>query len=351
MKTKITSAALLFTMLLNLVFVTGCFGIGPIGIAGGGEEAKLNIQATATSTMQYDAYDNGLISLEIPKGWTVQTVPVDYIHYTFKCFDPQAPDYFFLFDLKLEGFLKSEAARKKWASLYPSSGFGKLAPIDPMTTEQFYLVWNTNADYANEVDLGGLAYFPHLNDFTVIENLGKMSLGGDLLRAHYTTDSGSLQQGLFTTCVMSAGSYYLYGIDMAPLSAYHTVFMAAPDAEFNNWQSILDHCLGTLQFSQAFLNGFNQAEAQLAATVQANQKIYDQISDMIMDSWEKRNSSYDLISQKQSDATLGYERVYDTETNEVYRAYNGFTDDYSGDRYKPVTDEMYTAPISGYIQK
>ena len=72
---------------------------------------------------------------------------------------------------------------------------------------------------------------------------------------------------------------------------------------------------------------------------------------MIMDSWEKRNNSYDIISQKQSDATLGYERVYDTDTGEIYKAYNGFTDDYKGDKYKAITDDMYTSAIDGYIEK
>ena len=75
------------------------------------------------------------------------------------------------------------------------------------------------------------------------------------------------------------------------------------------------------------------------------------MSDMIMDSWNKRNNSYDIISQKQSDATLGYDRVYDVETGDVYRAYNGFSDNYSGSRYQPITDDMYTSTISGYIEK
>ena len=127
--------------------------------------------------------------------------------------------------------------------------------------------------------------------------------------------------------------------------------MTAPDEDFINWQPILDYCLSTLEFSDTFVNGFNKEEASILTTIQANQKTYNQISDMIMDSWEKRNNSYDIISQKQSDATLGYERVYDTETNEVYRAYNGFTDSYKGERYKAVTDDMYTKQISGYIEK
>lgn len=71
-----------------------------------------------------------------------------------------------------------------------------------------------------------------------------------------------------------------------------------------------------------------------------------------MSSWENRNRSQDIISQKQSDATLGYERVYDTETNEVYKAPNGFSDAYDGKRYLPVTDDnMYTQPVTGYIEK
>ena len=106
-----------------------------------------------------------------------------------------------------------------------------------------------------------------------------------------------------------------------------------------------------IEFSDTFMKGFNTEETTLAKTIQANAKIYDQMSDMIMDSWEKRNNSYDIISQKQSDATLGYERVYDTETGDIYKAYNGFTDDYSGERYKPITDDMYTKATSGYIEK
>ena len=57
------------------------------------------------------------------------------------------------------------------------------------------------------------------------------------------------------------------------------------------------------------------------------------------------------MSQKQSDATLGYERVYNTDTGEIYKVYNGFTDDYKGETYKSVTDEMYTQKTSGYIEK
>ena len=57
-----------------------------------------------------------------------------------------------------------------------------------------------------------------------------------------------------------------------------------------------------------------------------------------------------LLVDNESDATLGYERVQDTETGEYYRAENGFTDWYDGTRYRPATDNAaYLTPVSGYI--
>ena len=320
---------------------------------------KVSITASENKKIEYETYDNGLVSLEIPKNWKVEVAPVDYIHYSFKVYNPENPNYMFLFGLKQEGFLKSEKARSTYAKYYPDAIFSKLEPIDPQTTEAFYLVWNKNAKLSNETELN-MEYFPYLNDFKVIDNLGQTALGGDILRATFKNNKNEAMQGLFTSNVMSAGTYYINTdifnlfseqVDVFPLNVYNIILMMAPDEDFNNWQSIFDHCIGTITFSNTFINVFNSEETTLVSTIQANQKVYDQVSDMIMDSWEKRNNSYDIISQKQSDATLGYERVYDTETGDVYKAYNGFTDDYSGDRYKTITDDMYTTTISGYIEK
>ena len=332
-------------LLLFLFVVTGC--------------EYVKVVPSETKKISYETYDNGLVSLKIPKGWKVEVAPTDYIHYSFKVYKPDNKDYMFLFGLKQEGFLKSETARSTYAKLYPSSMFAKLAAVNPQTAEGFYKVWNKNVKLSNENELK-TNYFPYFNNFKVIDKLGKTSLGGDILRATFNNSEGKLMQGLFTATVKSSGSYYINTnmfnltspkVDVAPLNVYNIILMSAPDEDFNNWQPIFDYSISTITFSEKFINGFNKQEATLVATIKANQQIYDQISDMIMDSWNKRSSSYDIISQKQSDATLGYERVYDTTTNEVYRAYNGFTDSYNGNRYQPATDEMYKSPISGYIEK
>ena len=320
---------------------------------------KIKIVKSETSKIQYATFDNGLISFQYPKGWKVEVAPADYIHYNFKVYNPEDPDYLFFFALKFEGYMKSEAARNWQIKYYPSTMFAKLPAINPQTTEGFFKVWNTAADYSNKEEVK-YNYFLHINDFTVIEKLGQNEIGGEIVRATFKNDNGELNQGLFTATVKSAGTYMvsenilnLFGpqVDVFPLNVYNIMYMSAPDTEFVNWQPILDKCLASISFSQKFLDGFNKEENAVLATVQANQKVYNEMSDMIMDSWEKRNNSYDIISQKQSDATLGYERVYDTETGEVYKAYNGFTDSYSGNRYKAITDDMYTKSISGYIEK
>ena len=320
---------------------------------------RVKITKSETSLVEYEKYDNGLISLDIPKGWTVEVAPLDYIHYSFKLYNPNNKKIMLLFGMKLEGYNKSEAAKNWEKKYYPSNMFAKTPVINPQTTEAFYKVWNETANYLNTYDVK-YEYLPLMNEFTIIENLGSNVIGGDILRATYKDDNSNLIQGLFTATVKDVGSYYVNSnvmnfnsskIDVFPLNVYNIILMTAPDEEFNNWQGILDKSLSSLEFSETFVNGFNKEEASILATIQANQKVYDQISDMIMDSWEKRNNSYDIISQKQSDATLGYERVYDTDTGEIYKAYNGFTDGYSGSKYKSITDDMYTAPISGYIER
>jgi len=108
----------------------------------------------------------------------------------------------------------------------------------------------------------------------------------------------------------------------------------------------------TLEYSDSFVSATNQSSNEQVALARQISENFNAAMDGIMDSWESRSRSQDIMSQKQSDATLGYERVYDTETGEVYRATNGFTDVYDGKRYETLTDEqMYAEPISGYIER
>ncbi|MBQ4289488.1 MAG: hypothetical protein II749_05995 [Clostridia bacterium] len=313
-------------------------------------DTDVKIVPSESSQVKYTRFDNGLVSFDVPAGWTIQVPDVGYISYTFKVFDPKNEDRMFIFCLKFTGFMKTEKARRLWQDLYPATFYSKLTPVDPQTTEQFYRVWTENAKLVNEEQIV-YPYFPYIYDMNTLETIGKAPMGGDVLRVTFKNEEGRLMQGLFTSTIYDPGPYYMYGEDVAQLSALHNFMLMAPEEEFNDWQAVMDHCIGTIQFSDAFMEGYNREQDIVVSIVRANQKIFDEMSGMIMDSWEKRNTSYDIISQKRSDATLGYERVYDVETGKIYRAYNGFLDDYRGNRYKAVTDEMYSYTIDGYIVK
>ena len=315
--------------------------------------SKFIIKENKTKTIKYTDFDNGLVKMKIPEGWKVDVLG-DYIHYTIKAYDPQRPTYQFFFNMKTEGYNKSQEAKAFQQKYYPDSLFAKTSVIEGKNTEGFYKIFN---------DLGTLNNtskftFPTLNDFTVVENLGTGVLGGDILRATFKDADGKDAEGLFTAYVYDAGPYYVYEniisgkqIDIYYLNVYDAIFITAPKDEFIDWQETLSTISSSLEFTDTFMSGFNTQQDAVMQNFQSVRNICNQITDGIMDSWEKRSASYDIMSQKQSDATLGYERVYDTETNEIYKAYNGFTDDYDGERYKSITDDMYSKQTSGYIEK
>lgn len=336
MKKKILTILMFVVILFSM---TGCGGV--------------KIRQIETKSLKYVEYNNGLVKLKVPEGWKVDVIG-DYIHYTVKAYDPNNPTYQFFFNLKTEGYNKSEAAKAWQKKFYPNEIFAKNPVISTKDTEGFYKIFNELGPLNNTSTFT----FPTITDFTVVEKLGKGLVGGDVLRATFKDQDGNDTEGLFSAYVYDVGPHYVSEdflsakqVDIQYLNVYDTIFITAPKDEFINWEEPLSIIASSLEFSETFLNGFNKQQDAVMKNFQNVRNICNQITDGIMDSWEKRNASFDIMSQKQSDATLGYERVYDTKTGEVYKAYNGFTDDYDGKRYKTITDDMYTKGISGYIEK
>ena len=336
MKKKILTILMFVVILFSM---TGCGGV--------------KIRQIETKSLKYVEYNNGLVKLKVPEGWKVDVLG-DYIHYTVKAYDPNNPTYQFFFNLKTEGYNKSEAAKAWQKKFYPNEIFAKNPVISTKDTEGFYKIFNELGPLNNTSTFT----FPTITDFTVVEKLGKGLVGGDVLRATFKDQDGNDAEGLFSAYVYDVGPYYVSEdflsakqVDIQYLNVYDTIFITAPKDEFINWEEPLSVIASSLEFTDKFLSGFNSEQDAVMKNFQNVRNICNQITDGIMDSWEKRNASFDIMSQKQSDATLGYERVYDTKTGEVYKAYNGFTDDYDGKRYKTITDDMYTKGISGYIEK
>ena len=316
-------------------------------------DKNIKIVKSEASKIELEDYSTREFSIKKPKEWKVDTLG-DYIHYTIKVYNPDNPTYQFFFNMKTEGYNKSEDAKKWQQKYYPNSMFAKTSVIATKDTEGFYKIFNDLGTLNNTSSFT----FPTLTDFTVSENLGRGVLGGDMLRATFKDENGKEGEGIFTAYVYDVGSYYVNEnimsgkkIDIQYLNVYDAIFISTPKDEFIDYEDVLNTIASSLSFTSTFIDGFNREQDAVMKNFQQIRAIGNQISDGIMDSWNKRNKSLDIISQKQSDATLGYERVYDTETNEIYKAYNGFTDEYDGERYKAITDDMYLNKTSGYIEK
>ena len=183
-KKKIIIIACAVIAVLGLVFVAIKL-TGSNNISNGGviktDKGKVKIVKNEVSQITLEDYNdsNGNFKMKIPKGWKVETLG-DYIHFTIKVYNPENPTYQFFFNLKSEGYNKSEAAKKWQQKFYPNDMFAKAAVIATKDTEGFYKIFNEMGPLNNTATFT----FPILNDFTVIENLGKSSLGGDVLRHH-----------------------------------------------------------------------------------------------------------------------------------------------------------------------
>ena len=156
---------------------------------------------------------------------------------------------------------------------------------------------------------------------------------------------------MFSASVVNFGDNYMNGIDTTYYMIYNIMSITTEKDKFIDYKDLLLESINSIEFTDVYVKKtIDDGNAQTKQALELNRQI-QQSFDSYMSAWENRSKTYDIMSQKQSDATLGYERVYDTDTGEIYKAYNGFTDDYDGQKYKSISEEMYTEKTSGYIEK
>ena len=236
--------------------------------------------------------------------------------------------------------------------------FTQAVVLNSPTTENFYKKFNEIATYQKNIQTEFAEdNFPTFSNFTKIEeaeantSMKSLALDSKVLRGTFTGENSKEGEGLFMASVVNFGNQYQGGVDMGYYMIYDIMSITSAKDEFIDYKDILLESVNSIEFTDSYVkqtidDGNAQTKQALAINAQM-QQAYDSYNQ----AWENRQKSYDIMSQKQSDATLGYERVYDTDTGEIYKAYNGFTDDYTGERYQTITDNMYTEKVTGYIEK
>ncbi len=309
------------------------------------------IVANEASSVNFVSYSDpsGYFNAEIPKGWSVKVgLPdggVDLISYAITIYDPKNTDRMVYINLSVAGMTKSSEAKEWYTSVYGTNSPQALLPtVYEQTTEGYFMSMGSFYGYRN---------------FSVSQNLGKCALQGDVIIGNSTSAStGNPLTGVYHAYVTDIDYPiypnpfdYSYTIDAGYLTVFTVIMETAGADEFIDWEPVLSRCLSSITFTKTFETQRAAQWKQVMGTSQYLAQSANQMSSAIMDSWEKRNTSYDISSQKYSDATLGYERVYDKETGNIYKAYNGFMDDYNGTRYVTISDDQYALAVSGYIEK
>lgn len=351
---------IILIIVIGVIISLGGFGIVKLL---NNPDSKVKIVASETSKIVLEEYSSDVFSMKIPKGWTVQSGGQG-IYYAIRVTDPKDENNQVFLMLKIQPLLKSLNAKKQWQSYAALAGgtqynvFSKAVVLENPTTEGFFQVFGNVTSYLNSVEptLASFKY-PTFNNFTKLEesesqaSLKSVTMDSKVLRATFTGSNSQEGEGLFLATVVNFGNSSQMGVDMSYYMIYDITAITSKKDEFINYQDILMKCVNSIEFTDSYVKKtIDDSNAQTQQSLQINAQVQAAF-DSYMSAWDNRSKTYDIMSQKQSDATLGYERVYDTDTGEIYKAYNGFTDDYSGNRYKSVTDDMYTKSTSGYIEK
>lgn len=344
-------------------------GSKPEASASSADSGKLQLDIIEPNTpkVKLQRYDGGFFTIDKPSDWVIE-VTGDYENFGFRIYDPDKPQRQMFFYGNMSPFLKSSEAKQAWKSYISSGGFGEAqlyadAPVlSPATTEQFFYTFEAFTELAYNY---GLKHnFPSFKGLDIVETtprnspISGVSLDDSIVRGLFT-DDGLPCEGLFAASVVDAMTSYMYNVDAGYYTVYVISGISAPADEIKSLENALASSLSTFSFSPDYIKaGVAQNQWETNAALQVA-KTLSEAYDSYNQAWHDRQTVYDAISQKNSDATLGYDRLYDPETGEVFRAEIGFydqyddhRDDYSNSNLQLVPNDgydLYSQDISGYI--
>ncbi len=325
------------------------------------EIKKVNLELELINT------SNNIYSMKIPKGWKMETVG-EYENFGFHLYDPDNPARQIFFYGKFSPFLKSKSGKQFWNNYVTTGGYSSsqyLADayvLNTATVESFFSNFDNFSEYAKQYGINH--NFPILGNYEILERLNYVTPMNNVVKDEailrmLLEQNEVLCEGLVTASVVDAMKYYADGIDTGYYNVYVVSGIIAPVEEYTILEEILSESLSTFAFKQEYIDiGVRQSHwgTQMALDIG---KTLSEASDSYNQAWWNRQKSYDALSQKRSDSNLGYDRIYDSVTGDVYRAELGFYDEYkiNPEKYgnpnlQLVSDndyDLYSKEISGYI--
>ena len=232
-----------------------------------GETALTASASESASTVEYDTYEqpDGYFTMQIPKGWAVQTGG-DFISYIIDVYDPAQPQREIYILLCGTGFQSAEGAAL--AQNYNTSG-ETLFVMPEATTLSYFEGWYQG--------LGG--------SFQLLETLGGEA-DNALLYGKATLPNGTQTEGVYSAVVSSLE--YNYGINLSMTMGQNVRVLTAVPGELDAWLPTLSACADSIQFSDLFQNKRAENWSQVLGTSASLSASWNAMTDQMMALWEAR---------------------------------------------------------------
>ena len=290
-------------------------------------------EAPRAEPPEFQRYDNGAFSMEVPKGWQMAFAG-DCASLAFVLQDPQEQLRKILC-FGLSGPVYQSQAQKQIDAQCMQMGAAPIPwfdmpVVEPLTPENLLAnFFRIASSQAAQQFMPGL---PRLDGFQAISStplpcpLNVPGARSALVRGLFV-ENGRVAQGLFSLTTApfmpsmgGPGGGTAFGHMLAGISA--------PKDELDALQPALARSLSSFTLHPAYVQGCMARSQEAFQSAMRAGRTLRETSDRIASSWEARNRSDDILAEKRSDAILGRERLYDPGTGEVYEFSHGFYDRY-----------------------
>lgn len=293
---------------------------------------EVYVRPAEWASVQWQPYSNEYFTLNIPAGWQVE-------------YQGDANQLYWIAHNadKTVGMTNLDHAyAAKDASMKDVLGFG-MSLSNGTVQEYFETLFAQSCDYftvQNSCVPDNKELLQSVRPYTPIKDYQSL----------YATfkDENVEGEGIYSAVIMDSKDVVFNGNNYGAWEINCIFTQWAPQGKLVDWAPVLAQVAQSFAYTDYYIQQWQQI-AQ-SATSTPTSTISD--TDPVMEAFEERSKSDTIIQEKRSDMLEEYERVYDNNTGEIYRAYNGFLDD-MGDqnRYTPITDSQYTEGYVGWIDK
>ncbi len=283
--------------------------------------------------LAFETVDQGFFQMKKPRNWTLTTAGQCSL-FAFILRDPENPvNQIFYFSsvgpVYMSPQQKQIDADYMRMGGYPVQWF-EMPVIAPLTPENFLMNWHLIA--STDIARQFIGQPPSLKKMKIIHSSPMVSpMAGNGIRTSLIRgifeSNGLCGEGLFSLTTAPTipfmngpGGGVGYGFMVAGISY--------SQPQFKFYQADLLACLKSFTLSDGYVRQCLQTQQEIYQGIMKAGSTLQETSDMIMESWQQRTKTHNMLAEKYSDTILSKERLYDPDTKEVYQFDSGFYDKY-----------------------